>query len=97
MLALGIKYTQIILSSNLKFVGDITWLFSECVTLNEILFIPNIKLQDKSNLTLSRLMYPILMATEILLCNASVVISGKDQLPNLKITTDIFNLININL
>lgn len=64
--------------------------------MNEIFFIPNIKTSIGKDINVSKLLYSVLMCAEIIACNTDMLILGKDQLPNFKISKKILERINSN-
>lgn len=96
LVSLNFSVKQILISSYLNAVNDLTWIFTEFIKLNEIFFIPNIKTSIGKDINVSKLLYSVLMCAEIIACNTDMLILGKDQLPNFKISKKILERINSN-
>ncbi|MGX7591965.1 tryptophan--tRNA ligase [Candidatus Karelsulcia muelleri] len=97
-LACGIDYKQFIFyrQSDIPEVTELFWFFSIMYPYNRLKLVHSFKenVKTKQRINTGILTYPILMAADILISKAELVLVGKDQLQHLEIARKIAQQIN---
>ncbi|MGX7591827.1 tryptophan--tRNA ligase [Candidatus Karelsulcia muelleri] len=97
-LACGIDYKQFIFyrQSDIPEVTELLWFFSIMYPYNRLRLVHSFKenVKKKQIINTGILTYPILMAADILISKAELVLVGKDQLQHLEIARQIAKKIN---
>ncbi|MGX7590115.1 tryptophan--tRNA ligase [Candidatus Karelsulcia muelleri] len=97
-LACGIDYKQFIFyrQSDIPEVTELLWFFSIMYPYNRLKLVHSFKenVKNKQRINTGILTYPILMAADILISKAELVLVGKDQLQHLEIARKIAQQIN---
>lgn len=101
-IALGIdsKKTKIYIQSYIgKEIGFLTAILARLISVSELLRIPTLKEKIKKNaspesVNVLLLLYPIMMASDILINKARLVPVGEDQLPHIEITRELARKFN---
>jgi tryptophanyl-tRNA synthetase len=97
-LACGLSYKQVICyrQSDLPETTELLWFFSSIFPLNRLKLGHSYKEYKTNNESINAalLLYPLLMAADILISKSDLLIIGKDQLQHLEIARKIANKIN---
>lgn len=98
-LASGIKpeKSTIMLQSLVPQHAELTWIFNCISPLQDLMRVPTFKekaSQQKGNVNMGLLDYPVLMAADILIYKAEFVPVGDDQIPHIELTREIARQFN---
>lgn len=101
LVALGIdpEFTHLYRQSDIPQISELTLYFSMITPIPWLERCPTYKeqiseLKSKNLSTLGFLLYPVLMAADILIVNSDIIPVGEDQLPHLEITREIARRFN---
>ncbi|MGX7590402.1 tryptophan--tRNA ligase [Candidatus Karelsulcia muelleri] len=97
-LACGLDYKKVICyrQSDIPEITELLWFFSTIFPYNRLKLVHSFKEYKKNNqiINTATLTYPILMAADILISKAELILVGKDQLQHLEIARKIAKQIN---